>query len=213
MTTLLFVRHGQSRANIEKRFAGALNSPLTELGRTQAAATARYIAEHYTVDAVYASDLDRAFYTGKAVAELTGTPLTPDRNLREIAAGDWEGIPFDDLATRFADSYQIWLHNIGEATCDGGESVAQLQARVVACIRRIVAEHPNQTVVIATHATPIRTFQCFCEGRPLAQMKTIPWVSNASVTAVRFENGEFSLAEVDQHDHLGALASLLPANV
>ena len=64
------IRHGQSCANVEKYFAGHLNSPLTALGVSQAQLTAQYIFQHYCVDHVYASDLDRAYLTGKAVADL-----------------------------------------------------------------------------------------------------------------------------------------------
>lgn len=213
MTTLLCIRHGQSQANTLQCFAGALNSPLTELGQTQAAVTAEYITTHYSVDAVYASDLDRAFHTGQAVADRAHCPITPDRALREIAAGEWEGVAFDTLANRFAKSYDVWLHNIGEAVCDGGESVAHLQTRVVEAVTRIAREHDGQTVVIATHATPIRALQCYCEARPLSGMKDVPWVSNASVTTFTYQDGTLRVTEVNQHQHLGTLASKLPANV
>ena len=60
MTRLLFVRHGQSVANLERYFAGQINPALTELGRRQAECTAEFIAKTYSVDAVYSSDLQRA---------------------------------------------------------------------------------------------------------------------------------------------------------
>ena len=69
MTALLLIRHGESIANVDGRFAGHLDIPLSETGYVQADITAHYIHSHYTVDAVYASDLLRAFHTGKAVAD------------------------------------------------------------------------------------------------------------------------------------------------
>lgn len=213
MTTFLLIRHGESMANAEKRFAGHLDIPLSPLGEQQAALTAAFIANTHHVDAVYASDLKRAFFTGKAVADTLGLPIFPDNQLREIAAGEWEGVIFDQLQVLFADSYRRWLTDIGNAGCDGGETVSQLQTRFLAALRRIAERHPFQTVVIATHATPIRVLQCHCEGKKLAEMHDIPWVSNASITTVTYEDGVFRAVATGEEAHLGTSGSKLPANV
>ena len=213
MTDILMIRHGQSISNLERYFTGAYDIPLTELGLTQAKQTAAYIKSKYKVDAVYASDLCRAFETGKAVADLYGLPVTPDRNLREIFAGQWECVHFTELEERFPDTYRVWQTDIGNSHPDGGESVAQLQERILKAVLRIGAENEGQTVVIATHATPVRTLQCHCEGKPLSQMAEIPWVSNASVTHLRYENGTLTLLEAGYDKHLGSLSTSLPSNV
>ncbi len=213
MTTLLLIRHGESMANTEKKFAGFLNVPLSPLGESQAQTTAAYIHANRTVDAVYASDLARAFDTGKAVADHFGLPIHPEPDLREICAGEWEGAVFDELPTLFPESYQRWLTDIGNASCDGGESVAELQQRVVAALYRIAKENDGKTVVIATHATPIRVFQCHCAGKPLGDMNTLPWVTNASITEVAYDNGSFRLVRVGDDSHLGTSRTALPANV
>ena len=212
-TTLIIVRHGESEANGSKRFAGHLDIPLSAKGAQQAELTARYIKENYHVDAVYASDLQRAFYTGNAVASKLNLQTIPDAQLREIYAGDWETVKFDDLAANYGEPYQIWLKDIGNAQCPNGESVAQLQERFVSALRRIAKENDGKTVVIGTHATPIRTFMCHCMGLPLSEMKNIPWVSNASVTIVEFDNDTFRITTPGYDAHLGDLKSALPKNV
>lgn len=212
MTTFLLIRHGESMANTEKRFAGHSDVPLSPLGASQAETTADYIATHYHVDSVYASDLLRAFHTGKAIGDRLNLPVIPDRALREIAAGDWEGVRFDDLQRDFAASYDIWLSDIGNAVCDHGESVAALQTRFLEALRRISAENDGKTVVIATHATPIRALQCHCEGKPLSDMKSIPWVTNASITVAEYENNAFRLIQAGNDTHLGQNRTTLPAN-
>ena len=213
MTRLLIIRHGQSQANLDGIFVGHINSPLSDLGMRQAELTASYIAETYHVDTVYASDLDRAFYTGKRVADLLGLPITADAQLREIYAGDWENVKFDTLATQYGEPYQVWLKDIGRAICTNGESVAQLQTRFVSALRRIARENDGKTVVIGTHATPIRTFMTHCADCDLSQMKDIPWVSNASVTIVEFENDVFRIVTPGYDKHLGDLRTALPKNV
>ncbi len=113
MTKFLIIRHGESTANLERRFAGHYNAPLTDLGSRQAMATAEYIKENYKVDKVFASDLDRAFTTGKATADLLGLDITPTSELREIFAGDWEGCLFDDIKEKYPDLFAKWFGDNG----------------------------------------------------------------------------------------------------
>lgn len=213
MTKLLIIRHGQSQANLDGIFVGHVDSPLSDLGKQQAEITADYIVSTYQVDAVYASDLERAFYTGKTVADRLGLPVTAKQGMREIFAGDWETVKFDTLSTEYGEPYQLWLRDIGLAQCPNGESTAQLQSRIVATLTEIAEENEGKTVVVATHATPIRTFMHHCSGLPLSEMKNIPWVSNASVTVVEYENGAFTIVTPGYDAHLGDLRTALPKNV
>lgn len=213
MTKLFFIRHGESVSNLTTQFAGSLDKPLTEKGREQAALTASFLST-IPFAAVYASDLSRAYDTGLAVAQSQGISIYPTPELREIYAGDWEGKQYSALEEQFADSYGVWRTQIGLATCPNGESVAQLQARVRACVDEIVRRHPNETICIATHATPIRVMECVWTNTPLEQMHTIPWVSNASVTVAQYDEcGCGVLIERDLHQHLGELHTILAKNV
>ena len=212
MTKLLMIRHGQSEANLQRIFAGHLDSPLTQLGREQAERTASYIAASYKVDAVYTSDLCRAAAVGKAVSAATGAAMMPMEQLREIRAGEWEGMTFEELGeTR--PSFQVWLHDIGNSVCDGGESVAQLQKRIISVVRQIAETHPEQTVVITTHYTPIRAMLCYCQGKPLAELKDTPRVSNTSITELDYEDGRFFVIRAGFDGHLGDAVTVLPPTV
>ena len=213
MTKLLVIRHGQSVSNLEGYFTGHMNTALTDQGRTQAEITANYIASNHKVDAVYSSDLDRAYETGKAVADKLSLPIHKCSDLREIYAGKWEGMYFSELPKVFPETYAQWCTDAGNATPDGGESVAALMDRVIAAIKRIAEENEGKTVVIASHGTPIRVLQCYCEDKPLALMKQVPWVTNASVSTVIYENGALTMPVVSYDSHLGELVSKLPSNV
>lgn len=211
MVKFLMIRHGQSQANLTKCFAGHLDSPATELGLKQAKLAAEYVVKNYKVDAVYSSDLKRAAVVGEAVAEAAGVVMQTDKQLREINAGQWEGICFDDLAEKFP-SYEVWRKDIGNSKCDGGESAAQLQQRIVGRLKEIAEKHPGQTVVITTHATPIRVTQCHALGLPLGEMKNLPWVSNSSVSEFDYD-GDFHVVRVGYDGYLGDAVSTLPPNV
>lgn len=213
MTKLLLIRHGQSEANRKGFFAGQTDVALEEQGFLQAHLTANFIASNYCVDKIYASDLIRAMDTGKAVADLLGLEVTPDPRLREIFSGKWQGRPFQDIMDNYGDAYQVWLTDIGNCLCTGGESVAQLGQRVLEAITDIAKQNPGKTVVIATHATPIRVLQCLLESGDLNRMKDIPWVSNASVTEITYDEGLWKLEKIGQDAHLSSLKTTFPANV
>ena len=213
MTTLLLIRHGQSVANLERVFAGNYNAPLTELGLRQAEKTAEFIAENYKVDCVYASDLIRAFETGKTVANALKLPIIPNDGLREIRAGEWEALPFDDIVVKFPEEYKKWKEDIGNSSCPNGESVKELGERVMATLTAIAEENDGKTVVVATHATPIRASRTLIEHGNLTHMQNIPWVSNASVTELIYDNGKWSVGKVGQDSHLNDFRTNLPNNV
>ena len=213
MTTLLLIRHGESLANLSRYFAGHKDPALTPLGLRQAECTAAFLAARYPICKVYSSDLKRAFQTGEAVAEKLSLPVCQDRDLREIYAGQWEGKTFDELREQFPEDYHQWLTDIGYCCPTGGESAAQLLARVAAALHRIAEENPDSVVAVATHATVIRAIQSKLSGVGLAGMKDVPWVVNASVTELHYENGQFTLGKIGQAEYLKDLRTDMPANV
>lgn len=213
MTTLIIVRHGESEANGSKRFAGHLDIPLSARGHKQAELTAGYLKENYQVDAVYASDLQRAYHTALPIAKAFDMEVIKTEQLREVFAGDWQGQSFDVLESRYAQSYWIWRNDIGKAHPEGGESVAELSQRVWNAVSEIAQKEQGKTVVIATHATPIRALLCRVAGWELAKMKDIGWVSNSSISIVRVENGRWSLEQKSFDAHLAELKTHFPANV
>ena len=210
MTTLLLVRHGQSLANQEGFFAGQLDVPLLSHGLRQAEVTARYLTEHYTIHKIYASDLQRAFHTALPASKILGIPVIPEPGLREIYAGAWEGVSFDTLVEKYPEDYATWRNDIMNACTDGGESVRDLSLRIRDTLKKIAEENPSSTVLIATHATPIRAMEAFVEQKPMWQ---VPWVSNASYSVLTYEDGVWAFPLVSQDAHLQELKTNFGANV
>ena len=213
MTTLLLVRHGLSLANREKFFAGQADVPLLPMGQLQARATGAFLREHYAAHKVYASDLVRAGETGQILAEILGCPLETDKGLREIYAGAWQEKTFDYLTERYPQAYGVWRQDIGKAQCPEGESVAEMGLRVREALTRICRDNPGKTLVIATHATPIRAMESWAKFLDFSRMGELPWVSNASVTELFYEDGVWQLGKVSQDSHLQDLRTVFPANV
>lgn len=203
MTTLLLIRHGESMANKSHMFIGQTDSPLSEFGIAQAEKTAEYIVSNYTVDKVYASDLKRAFRTGKAVADRLGLEVIPVKDLRELNVGIWEMTSFKENYRNGVQFFLDWETNLGRIVCPGGESIEYLQKRASEALVRIAEENDGKTVVVAVHATLIRAVQCLFEGKTLDEMNSVPWVSNASVTTLRYEDGKMSVVSAGCDSHLG----------
>ena len=213
MTTVLMVRHGESEANRNNIFAGNFDADLQGRGQEQAEKTAEFVAKSYKVDVIYASDLKRAFKTGKAIGDLLGIEPIPDRRLREISAGKWEGEKFDDIAARYAEDYSVWLNDMGNARCTCGESTRELGERILAALTDIAENNGGKTVLIATHATPIRVMQTYCTYGDFGRMQEVKWVSNASVSEFIYENGSFRCGKMSQDSHLEELRTVLAPNV
>lgn len=206
MTHFIIVRHGESEGNARGEFHGQYNSDLTERGHAQAECTAVF-ADRYTIDRIYASDIRRAFSTAKHTADRRGMAVIPNEGLREIYAGAWERMKFDDIAVRYPEEYRVWHEDIAFATPPEGESVAALAARVNTAFERIAKENDGRTVLVATHATPIRAMRCLWADKTIQTMAQTPWAPNASVTKAVYD-GTFHLEEYGYAEHLLAAGLL-----
>ena len=206
-TKIYLVRHGQSLGNLQDRFIGFTDIALTDLGRQQAEMAADYL-QNIHLDAIYSSDLQRAYNTACATAARKGLPITKTEKMREVNGGDWEGQTFSELATLYPEDFSVWCNDFKNCCCTNGESVAQLQARIVAEVRRIAEENPGKSVAIFCHATPIRVFAIHCRND-----WTLPYATNASTTVAESENGEFTLVEYRIDHYMGDLVTALPENV
>lgn len=213
MTTFIIVRHAQSVANLQKVFAGHYDIDLSALGFTQAEKAAAYIQAHYPVDKVYASDLKRTCQTAQPIAKLCNAELVTTPELREIFAGEWEGVSFEQLQKDYDEDYTKWRTDIGNAGPTGGETVKQVSARIWKKLREIAAENENKTVAIVTHATPVRTIVCPLKGLSFDEMPQVVWVPNASITIVQTDGKEWKLVQAGIDEHLADCKTVLPPNV
>lgn len=158
---LAFVRHGESEWVAQGLFQGQGDSPLTELGRRQALLTARRIARRArrpilplpvaAPHAIVHSPLSRATETatliGRAVSSGRGddavaapVPLHPDTGLLEIGQGEWEGVPGTEVAERWGTILETWRRDPLAAWAPGGEPLAEVDLRVRAALRGILAD-------------------------------------------------------------------------
>ena len=214
MTTVLLVRHGESMANKNNQFAGSRSDvALQPRGLSQAELTAQYIAENFKVDKVYTSNLQRAYITGKCVADRFGLPVTVEPAFTEIDGGEWEGITFEEIPLQYPAEFDIWIHDYAHSVCPGGESVRQAGLRFSAAAAKAAEENDGKTILIATHATPVRIMIGLAQTGSLDTISSTPWPSNASVTVLEYQNGQWVCKAASLDDHLGELKTELPKNI
>lgn len=211
-TKLIFIRHGFSVANDAKYFAGHIDAPLTETGKSQAKMCAEYMKD-WDIDAIYASDLSRAYDTAVPLSQVKNMPIIKENGLREICAGIWEGTPFLKLLETYPEQYSVWLNDIGNAQCPEGETVKELSARVISTVSRIAEENEGKTVCLATHATPIRAICTAAAGLEAEKMGQIKWVRNATINIFEYEDGVFTAILLDSTEHLGKYKTESPDSV
>lgn len=199
------IRHGQSAANAEDKFAGHSNFDLTELGRTQARVAAEYLAKRETPDVIYSSDLLRAHNTALPFSDIYGLPINDREGLRELYAGKWEGMTITDIADTYGEDLHTWQYDFSNARCTGGESTRELYSRVVREVLEIAKENLGKTVLITTHATPIRAVEAYANGLTADRINEVAFVRNASVNIFEYDGENDTLIPiktniVDQFD-------------
>jgi probable phosphoglycerate mutase len=149
-------RHGQTAWNLEGRFQGTTDIPLTEIGVGQAKRAARLLAA-LKPDAVIASDLQRAADTAAELAALTGLDVSHHEGLRETYAGVWQGLTHDEISSRFGEEYAAWKR--GEPVRrGGGELETEVADRAAPVVLAAADKLPDGgTLVVVSHGGAIRT--------------------------------------------------------
>ena len=211
LTKFYIIRHGESLGNKKNIFLGHTDLGLTEKGHAQAELTGDYLKD-MPIDKFYSSDLKRAYETCKHISDKKGMNITTHKGLREIFAGEWEGKSFDLLWDTYP-SYKIWINDISNVCCDGGESVHELKERVENTFVELAEANPGKTLCVVTHATPIRIMSTVFRNLDLSFVSDIGWVSNASITEVTYDDGEWTLVREGYKEHMKDISTELPSNV
>jgi probable phosphoglycerate mutase len=149
-TQLLVIRHGETAWNAEHRIQGHLDVPLSATGLHQAARLAERLAND-RVDAIYSSELARAWLTAVPLAQRLGLGIVPEPRLRERSFGVFEGLTLDEIASQHPEAFRQWRGRDPLGAMAGGETGQQLIDRVLEALHDIAGRHRGQTVAVVTH--------------------------------------------------------------
>jgi probable phosphomutase (TIGR03848 family) len=180
-TTILLVRHGQNDWVKKNRLAGWIPGVhLNDTGRQQADAAATRLA-HLPVKAVYTSPLERCRETAAAIAVPHQLPLIELPAVGEVGYGQWEGAKIKKLAKD--PRWTAVQHYPGRFRFPEGESLFEVQARGVAALEELARQHPDELIVVVSHADLIKLLLAHYLGVHIDLFQRVV-VSPASVTVL-----------------------------
>jgi len=202
-TRLVLVRHGVT-AHTGPLLSGRMPGiDLSEKGIAQAEAAADRLAA-LTITTVYASPIERTTQTAGYIAARLGLEVKPLPGVIEADYGDWTGGKIADLAK--TDEWKVVQAAPSRAQFPGGESLRAMQSRMVDALDAVVAAHPHETVVVVSHADPIKSAIAHYTGMHLDLFQRLH-VSPASVTVLDFHAYGALLVKCND---TGGLADLVP---
>ncbi len=241
-SVLVLLRHGQTQFIVEKRFQGQMEAPLTLLGERQAQLAGLRLARPGAEPplpipdtapfSIIHSPLGRAFRTAEFVAEAmtaagrAAPPLRPDSGFLEIGQGEWEGLKDTEIRARFGESLAAWRRWPTRFYAPGGESLAQVRARVEASLAVLLTDLAEGTqrgtmdrhqvlgyadtahrsprwALIVGHGGVFRVVVCALLGLAPEHFWNFDF-GLASITVVEIRAGRAVLRAVNLDEHLGS---------
>jgi probable phosphoglycerate mutase len=183
---VLFVRHGRTATTGTTLPGRAPGLHLSDAGLAQAHAAAERIVSLKRIDAVYSSPLERTRETAAPIAKARGLRVHVDRGLLECDFGEWTGGALKELVKR-KEWATIQRYPSG-FRFPGGESFTEMQGRITGTVAKLVERHLGGTIVLVSHADPIKAAVAAALGTHLDLFQRIV-VSPCSVTTVAYGTG------------------------
>lgn len=192
--TIYLFRHGQTDWNKEERIQGATNIPLNETGIEQAKNIAK-ILKNENLEHIYSSPLDRAYVTGKIVADESNIEVESVENLKEISFGDYFGRPKIEVKKEFGeDFYRDFFHKkvYDDFSFPNGEKKIDAINRFTNCVNEIVENTKYNKIGIAAHGFVIVMFllyQNFIVDKKINNCTIIKCIyENSKIKEIEFIN-------------------------
>ncbi|WHZ27098.1 MAG: Phosphoglycerate mutase [Nitrospira sp.] len=160
MARLVLLRHGESQWNLENRFTGWVDVPLSAKGVEEAKQAGEKL-RGFTFDRAFSSVLARANETLRIVLEVLGQtniPIEKDKALNERMYGDLQGLNKAETAKKYGDAQvKIWRRSY-DVKPPGGESLKDTAERAVPYYEKMVKPHllKGETIIIAAHGNSLR---------------------------------------------------------
>jgi probable phosphoglycerate mutase len=199
VTAFHLVRHGE-HGLLGKVLAGRMPGVgLTERGRAEIAAAAERLADA-GIAALYASPLDRTRESAEILSARLGLPIAFRDDLIELDYGEWTGATFE--AIRADPRWHLWSGVRSIASIPGGETMREVQRRVVEAMMQLHAAHPEEAVAVVSHGDVIRAALVFALGMPLDFYHRIE-VAQASLSTIRIEPNLIRVLRINERPPLG----------
>lgn len=199
MTTVVLVRHGESRWNAEGRLQGQGGTSLSALGEGQAKITADYLCRRFPSATGIRSDLERVAQTAQPWEAQAGAKTEVDVRWREIDVGTWSGLTWDEVAQRDPETLAAWRGG-SDVRRGGGETFAELRQRTFEALQSLAGR--DATVIVFTSGGCIRLGVAAVLGLPLMGERVLGPAANCSVTELVLDADQATLVAYNGREHL-----------
>ena len=201
---IYFVRHGQTIWNVEKRFQGLSDSPLTELGITQAKLLGKKLKD-IKFDKFYSTSLKRAYDTANYIKGNRKQKVEIFDDFVEISMGDMEGIKQEDFKKLYPEQVKNFFFNQLEydPSSFGGESFLEVRERVIRGLNKFIELNKNyERVLVVSHGATLKTLLHYISGKDISTLSDEAIPKNTSYTIVKYQNGKFEITDFSNTSHL-----------
>lgn len=206
MTEILLIRHGETDWNVEKRLQGHTDIDLNREGVRQAAALGRALLNE-PLDAIFSSDLKRAFGTAQGIAIPRGMQIQSDKGLRERCFGAFEGLIHPEVKSRFPEDYAAWQRRDIDARYPQGEfhaeTLREFSSRAVDAITALASDY--RKVAIVTHGGVLDSVYRRANNMGYEHPRDFD-VLNASINRVTWDGTKFQILKWADVAHLSHAA-------
>jgi len=200
-TVLYLVRHGETNLNRQRIFQGHLDPELSGLGWEQAKRLALRLKDE-RIGAFYSSDLLRAYQTASVIAAKHRQGVIKSKELRGIDCGEWTGKSVEEIEAVYPELLITWRFQPHRHRMPSGESVEQVQRRIVRVWQRISMDEAGHNICIVTHAIPVKSLMCHFMEDDLSLMWLTPRQDNGALNIIQFEGDKPRVIGVGSTDHL-----------
>ena len=201
---LYIVRHGQTEWNVQEKFQGQLNSPLTEEGKVKIRKTATELAD-IEFEAVYTSKLGRTVGTAEIILESNNIEKRKNDNeklklqklseLTEIYFGEWQGMTFKEIFVKYPEEAHNYFYDV-KNYCAGnvkGEELKDGLKRFLRGLNKIVYENNGGNILVVTHGTVLELFFNYIENKEAHDLDERKLIGNGEYKVFTYENGKYCM--------------------
>lgn len=199
-TRIIAIRHGETDWNRTRQYQGQEDIPLNDRGVVQARDIARSLSLS-SLDAVYTSDLQRAFQTATEIAQTFLMTPIPVTGLREQHFGVFQGLTGEDVAKRWPGASAQWHQRVADFGPEGGETRNAFSVRCVTAMNQLARAHVGGAIAIVCHGGVLDCLYRAASCLPMDTPRT--WsLENAAINRLTHDARGFTILNWGDTGHL-----------
>ncbi len=201
---IYFIRHGETIWNLEKKFQGLLDSPLTEKGINQAKLLGKKL-ENINFDKFYSSPLKRANDTANYIKGKREQEIEIFKDFIEMSFGNIEGEKIEEFEKIYSEELNYFYKEPLKYNPKdfNGESFLEVRDRVTKGLKKFIEINKNyERVLVVSHGATLKVLLHYISGEDLETLKDKEIPKNTSYTIVEYENEKFTIKDFSNISHL-----------